>query len=160
MPVEAHRDGFGAEKVLVAESRIFTKGDGLCDERRSGPEREIVIAYFYVTAKDGFESVSEFLLEAGVVDEKRDGHAAKPDEKDERRYVQRPTQPGPARRFRVGGASACGDGDCFCHGYTVSQKEKFRAGREMFGWRDMAGAPQSAFVSFSVDWAGWPPFVF
>ena len=98
-PSEPHRERIRAEKIFLAEARVFRDRDGIGRERGPAPEGEIVAGDFDGTAEHGFQARGDFSMQAAVLDQQGNRGARDPQEGEKEQNPFRPAGPrAPPRR--------------------------------------------------------------
>ena len=77
-PSQAHGERFGAKKVFVSKTRIFTDSDRACFQRGASPQAEAIAADLYWAAEGSVKAGSDPALEAGVLNCERDCNVGDP----------------------------------------------------------------------------------
>ena len=67
-PAQADRERLGAQKIFVAETRIFADRDGAGLERGASPQTEAITTDFDGAAEGSVEAGGDFVIEDGVLD--------------------------------------------------------------------------------------------
>ena len=71
-PSQAHSERFGAKKVFVSETRIFTDSDRVGFQRGASPQAEAIATDFYRAAKGSVKAGGDSALQTGVLNRERD----------------------------------------------------------------------------------------
>ena len=83
-PPQAHGERFSAQKIFVAETRIFRKGHPLRFQRGSAPQAEIIAADLHGPAENTLQPSGDSLLKARVSDQQGNSGVGQP-EKDQQK---------------------------------------------------------------------------
>src|ERR1700748_3496917 len=78
-PSQAHSERFGAKKVFVSKTRIFTDSDRACFQRGACPQTEAIAADFHGAAEGSAEAGSDSALQTGMPDCERDCSVGDPE---------------------------------------------------------------------------------
>jgi len=79
LPAQAHSQRVGAQKIFVAEARVFCKRHRLSFESGAAPEAKIVFADFDLTPENTLQPPRNSLLQAGVSDQQRNSDIGEPE---------------------------------------------------------------------------------
>jgi hypothetical protein len=78
-PSQAHGERFGAKKVFVSETWIFTDSDRACFQGGPSPQSKAIAADFHRAAEGGVKAGSDSAMQAGVLDCERDCNVGDPE---------------------------------------------------------------------------------
>ena len=77
-PSQAHGERFGAKKVFVSKTRIFTDSDRACFQRGASPQAETIAAHFHGAAEGSVKASGDSAMQAGVLNCERDCNVSDP----------------------------------------------------------------------------------